>query len=97
MEVIVGTGKDVAIWHIPKRLLSHHSAFFRAACNGLFKEGVENRIMFEHCEPGTFEVFVQWIYYGECPLAEHIIEDRVLQFWPAWILGDRIMAKGFPK
>jgi hypothetical protein len=95
MEVIVGTGKDVATWHIPKGLLSHHSAFFHAACNGPFKERVENRITFEDCDPGTFQVFVQWIYYGECPLAEDISEDRLLQGWSAWVLGDQIMARGF--
>jgi hypothetical protein len=50
MEVIVGTGKDVATWHIPKGLLSHHSALFRAACNGLFKEELKNKTILKDCE-----------------------------------------------
>lgn len=61
-EIIVGTGEDVVVWNIPKALLSAHSEFFRAACYGRFKEGIENKISFSDVIPAVFRSSVQWLY-----------------------------------
>jgi hypothetical protein len=80
-------------WSIPKTLLSHHSDYFRAACNGNFKEGIENRVSLDDVEPRLFQHFVQWLYYGTIsglPDVEHVYDG-----FPLWVLGDRLISSGF--
>ncbi|KAF2712685.1 hypothetical protein K504DRAFT_489061 [Pleomassaria siparia CBS 279.74] len=100
MEVIVGADVDQRMtWYLPKALLSHHSGFFRAACNQPFKEGLENTITLSDVDPKVFEVFVQWLYHDRFPCDFATIGcDLQLRVWPGfqtWILGDKFMAKEF--
>jgi hypothetical protein len=94
MEVIIGTGKDTATWTIPKALLSQHSEFFRAACNGPFKEGLENKITIPDVDARNSQVFVQWLYFVTLP-AKWEVRDNVYDPFRLWICGDRISAPAF--
>lgn len=94
MEVVVTDGNDTSTWGILKALLSHHSEFFRAACNGPFKKGQTNKITLPECEPEVFQIFVHWIYFGVAP-ASFDVMDRVWNAFPAWALADRLMSKDF--
>jgi hypothetical protein len=94
MEVFVSCGANTQNWIIPKALLSHHSEFFRAACNRPFKEGTENKITLHDCYPKIFEGFVHWLYFA-------ILRDdnpmwgSVYYSFHLWILGDRLLAAEF--
>jgi hypothetical protein len=94
MEVIVCSGKATAKWSIPKALLSHHSEFFRAACNGPFKEGLENKITLQHCRPHVFEGFVHWLYFGKSPTSFES-QDAIYPSFCFWVLGDRLLVPEF--
>ncbi|KAF2133503.1 hypothetical protein P153DRAFT_274054, partial [Dothidotthia symphoricarpi CBS 119687] len=96
MEVSVIRGNKTAKWNIPKALLSHHSEFFRKACNETFKEGFENKIVLPDCEPRMFQIFVQWIYFDTLPeILSMGMMDNVWRVFHLWVLGDRILAKEF--
>ncbi|KAF2769795.1 hypothetical protein EJ03DRAFT_256699, partial [Teratosphaeria nubilosa] len=47
-----------------KNIITAHFQFFRAACNGGFKEAKEKVVRLPEVEPATFECFLQWIYTG---------------------------------
>ena len=47
---------------LPKALLSHHSDFFRRACNSEFKEGIENRVYLPQDDPVEFDQFIEWMF-----------------------------------
>jgi hypothetical protein len=67
MEVIVGTDEYTTTWNLPKALLSQHSEFFRAACNGPLKEKTGNRITLPVFYPNEFELLVHWLFFGTLP------------------------------
>ncbi|CAN9083767.1 unnamed protein product [Alternaria sp. RS040] len=94
MEVVVSHGSETQNWVIPKALLSHHSEFFRAACNGRFKEGIENKITLHDCWPEVFEGFVQWLYFATLPV-EYLMSGDVYISFHLWVLGDRLLATDF--
>jgi hypothetical protein len=85
MEVIVTSKVNSANWNIPKVLLSHHSCFFRVACYGPFKEGLENRITIGDCDLLNFQAFVQWIYFFTFPDPTQLPHDesarRACRLW----------------
>jgi hypothetical protein len=93
MEVVVGSGASISTWNIPKALLSRHSDYFRAACNGNFKEGIESRVPLNDVEPRLFQHFVQWLYFATAPRLPDV--DGVYDGFRLWVLGDRLMSSGF--
>jgi hypothetical protein len=93
MEVTVGSGAESATWSIPKALLSHHSDYFRVACNGNFKEGIENRVTPHDVEPRLFQHFVEWLYFGTIPLLSDV--ERLYDGFRLWVPGDRLTSNGF--
>jgi hypothetical protein len=95
MEVFVGTGKDIATWTIPKALLSHHSEFFRAACNGPFKEGLENRISLPDADPIVFQAFVRWLYFAALSVKWVAEDDDVYLGLSFWVLDNQLIAPAF--
>jgi hypothetical protein len=99
MEVVVGSEDNIAMWNIPKALLSHHSEFFRVACNGPFKEGLENKIILSDINSEAFQDFVHWMYFGNLPrfLGAYIQfgDSMLYSGWTLWIFGDRILAGEF--
>ena len=96
MEITVGTGDAKAIWGIPKALLSHHSEFFRKACNGSFKEGVKNKLSLPEYDPKHFQIFLQWMYFDNLPKlpAGSFAGGYIVRF-QLWSLGDMLMATSF--
>ena len=98
LEVIVGPNKrgTTETWFLPKSLLSHHSTFFRSACNSQFKEGIESRMTLPNDNPGAFIRFVEWMYLGEVYLAKHDVGyEGGYRLVDWWILADKLGAEGF--
>ncbi|KAH8643175.1 hypothetical protein IG631_00638 [Alternaria alternata] len=94
MEVIVSHGVRTKNWVIPKALLSHHSEFFRAACDGPFKEGIENKITLHDCRPEVFEGYVHWLYFATLPVHKPLW-NHIYCISHFWILGDRLLVAEF--
>ncbi|CAN9100840.1 unnamed protein product [Alternaria alternata] len=94
MEVVVSHGVHTKNWVIPKALLSHHSGFFRVACDGPFEEGIENKITLHDCRPEVFEAFVHWLYFATL---SHLKPewDYIYGSFRLWILGDRLLVADF--
>lgn len=62
-------------------LLVHHSAFFRAALTGSFKEAGEKVVKLPHEQCTIVELFVHWLYYHDLPTrdagdAKHLVQQR---------------------
>lgn len=43
-------------------IITHHSAFFRAACSGNFKESKERVVRLSTADPGVFQILLHWVY-----------------------------------
>ncbi|KAF2209496.1 hypothetical protein CERZMDRAFT_86826 [Cercospora zeae-maydis SCOH1-5] len=64
IDVIVGHGEDTKTFQLQDFLLVEHSEFFKAALNGQWKEGKENKIELPDDEPGVFEIYAEWLFCG---------------------------------
>ncbi|KAF2822379.1 hypothetical protein CC86DRAFT_372916 [Ophiobolus disseminans] len=87
-------------WYLPKSLMSHHSAFLRAACTRDFKERQTNRIELPNDDPAVFALYVEWLYYGCYTVAAPRLfsaepEHQIGRDVKCWILGDKLLDKGF--
>ncbi|KAK3659395.1 hypothetical protein LTR56_001285 [Elasticomyces elasticus] len=60
--VLVGVEEENFILHWS--IAVAHSKFFRAACNGQFKEAQEKVIRLPDIKPSIFRAYLQWIYSG---------------------------------
>lgn len=100
MEIIIGLSTaDEKSWSLPKALLSHHSGFFQRACrldSKTFLEGEENKIHLTEAESEIFELFVQFMYFGEY-LSTDDLKDctRIRDTARAWVMGDFLDAIEF--
>ena len=87
-------------WTLPKALISHHSAFLKAACSRNFKEREENRILLPEDDPIVFGLFVEWMYYGEYNASQSasLFNDTNKEVdlnVGCWVLGDKILNVAF--
>jgi len=80
-------------WSLPKALLSHHSAFLKAACTNDFKERDKNCINLPTDDPKIFALFVEWMIYRRCTIPA--FWGCANSFAAAWVLGDKLMAPAF--
>jgi hypothetical protein len=63
-KVIVGVGGQAQTFLIHKDLFCHKSPYFRAAFDGAFKKGVEQKLELDDVEPQTFAPLAAWVYTG---------------------------------
>jgi hypothetical protein len=82
---------------LPKALLSHHSAYFQRACRSdIFIEGQTNKVDIPDFEPETFEMFVEFVYFGRYTYKDDLTDFlRVRDSAKAWVLGDYLDAVEF--
>lgn len=74
---------------MPNSLISHYSAFLKAACSHDFKEKEDNCIRLVDEEPKAFAAFVSFMYYGRYALTfgnVRRMHERI------WLLGDKLMS-----
>jgi hypothetical protein len=85
---------------LPTALISHHSAFLKAACSRDFKEKEENRITLPNDKAAVFGLFIEWMYYGDyntsqsTPLLSDANKSVDLNIG-CWILGDKLLSSAF--
>jgi hypothetical protein len=82
---------------LPTALISHHSAFLKAACSRNFKEKEENRITLPNDEATVFGLFIEWMYYGEYDVSQsvpllHVANKEFNVDIGYWILGDKLVS-----
>lgn len=85
---------------MPKRLISHHSPFLAAACDGDFKERCDNLITLPDEDPTIFALFVEWLYYGDYAIEPFSLppqasNDSVSVDAECWVLGDKLQCNEF--
>ncbi|KAJ4305233.1 hypothetical protein N0V90_000764 [Kalmusia sp. IMI 367209] len=99
IEIVVGPDPltdQRETWWLPTSLISHYSAFLKAACSHEFKEKEENRITLTDEDPKTFALFVEWMYYDKYSLIfDFQAKGDCSKDAKAWILGDRLMSVPF--
>ena len=95
LEVVInGPSHEKVSWPLPKALLTHHASYFRGLEN--FKEGQENKVELEDFEPGVFELFVEFMYFGRYTYRDNLRDKlRVRDAAKAWVLGDYLGAVEF--
>jgi len=59
--ITITVGAEKAVFSVHKELLCDRSEFFRAACNGQFKEA-EGVVNLPEQDPTTFKHFIYWLY-----------------------------------
>jgi len=96
VDVVVGQGANQKHWTLPKALLVHHSPFFRAACDGQFKEAAEKCVRLPEEDPDIFKLFVSYLYTGG--YAPTTDENGFPTLWDCtkvWVFGDKLGSVGF--
>jgi hypothetical protein len=79
VTIIVGQEKEQFAVH--ESLLTHSSAFFRAALSGQFKEASERCVTLDGEDPVVFEFFVYWLYYSTFPTSIRDQDEELIEEW----------------
>ncbi|KAK3715689.1 hypothetical protein LTR37_006914 [Vermiconidia calcicola] len=64
-DITVLVGPDEKRYVVHKNLVCDNSSFFRAACNGDWKETKEKVVRLPEVDPDIFANYLGWIYTGE--------------------------------
>lgn len=75
---------------IHENVICHHSAFFRAAFTGRFREAQNLSLTFTDTSEEVFGIFVQWLYTQTIQDSKAQLPSRELLF-ELWILADKIL------
>ena len=85
----MGIEGDAVTWHLPKSVLVHHSAFFKAALDGQFHEAAALKVALPDDRPHIFRYFVQWLYLGYFKLEGKDVKP-VKPLISIFALGDKL-------
>lgn len=88
---------ETEVFNVYKSFICYHSAFFDAAFNGSFKEGVDQEMDLPDVEPYVFGMFVSWMYTGDIKivLPKKCKTPAFTNYIYAWVFGDRIFCPRF--
>ncbi|GME35465.1 BTB/POZ domain containing protein [Neofusicoccum parvum] len=96
--ISVAVGGQTEPFLIHQDILCASSPFFRNACNGGWKESEEGFVTLPSHSPETFEVYVQWLYFGNMFVEDQKDDYENLDwdiFIDAYILGDKLLDVDF--
>ena len=106
LDIKVGKGKKAKRFIVQKKLICHHSEFFRAGCRSNFAESISNRFDLLEDDPEVFEQFVEWMYdlspdrmppMYDCSLSTLSYVPRMKNPERNWILADKLVAIQYSK
>uniref|UniRef100_A0A4E9EPG8 BTB domain-containing protein n=1 Tax=Gibberella zeae TaxID=5518 RepID=A0A4E9EPG8_GIBZA len=90
VEILVGTTPSQdETWSLPVNLLSHHSAYFKAACLW----DVKGQINLLGHDPAVFALFIEWMYNGTYDASAFPRNPNIHA--KCWVLGDYIICRQF--
>ncbi|KAF4993045.1 hypothetical protein FGRMN_6733 [Fusarium graminum] len=91
IEVHVGcqTPSDENVWNLPVKLISQHSAYFKAACQWNMTGGIS----LPEQEPIVFSLFVEWLYYTT--YNSFLFEASSSIHAKCWVLADYLLCDDF--
>ncbi|KAF0645824.1 hypothetical protein FPSE5266_03783 [Fusarium pseudograminearum] len=90
VEICVGkTPSEDETWSLPVNLISHHSAYFKAACLW----NVKGQINLLGHDPSVFSLFVEWMYNGSYDMSA--FPRNPSMHAKCWVLGDFILCREF--
>jgi hypothetical protein len=96
IAVRVGIGGKMHTLH--RKLLVHHSGYFKGALSGNFRETDDGVIPLDDVDPEAFDAFVDWMYEKSLPAYMLKQEDDLALLpilWRAYPLADRLLATSF--
>ncbi|KAE9374841.1 hypothetical protein N431DRAFT_335667, partial [Stipitochalara longipes BDJ] len=98
---IVGPNSKEEKFVVHKEHICHSSPVLKAAFNSSFVEGQTHNYRLDDILPGTFRLFVQWLYEGKFkmvyydpPITEAVqkkTDDRFRGLCQLWILAERLI------
>ncbi|KAK6723889.1 hypothetical protein SNK04_002733 [Fusarium graminearum] len=90
VEICVGkTPSEDETWSLPVNLVSHQSAYFKAACLWNVKEQIN---LLGH-DPAVFALFIEWMYNGSYDASA--FPRNPSMHAKCWVLGDFILSTAF--
>ncbi|KAK6719575.1 hypothetical protein SNK05_002707 [Fusarium graminearum] len=90
VEICVGkTPSEDETWSLPVNLVSHHSAYFKAACLWNVKEQIN---LLGH-DPAVFALFIERMYNGSYDASA--FPRNPSMHAKCWVLGDFILCREF--
>ncbi|CAG2009905.1 unnamed protein product, partial [Fusarium graminearum] len=90
VEICVGkTPSEDETWSLPVNLVSHQSAYFKAACLWNVKEQIN---LLGH-DPAVFALFIEWMYNGSYDASA--FPRNPSMHAKCWVLGDFILCREF--
>ncbi|EAT87519.1 hypothetical protein HBI56_122580 [Parastagonospora nodorum] len=94
--IIVRVGDERKDYTLHKRLLIHHSEYFRGALSGNFRETNDGVITLEDIATEYFDVFVDWLYEKEIPKIKPsaLGKGQNSTLLRTYVLADRFMVFG---
>lgn len=92
--VLVDAGENnggLLTFSVHKHIISHSSAFFKAACTGHFLEAESQKVKLLDDRAELFDLFVQWLYSQDL---KQILKDVTLPIWRTlielYMLADKL-------
>jgi hypothetical protein len=100
VEILVGPkllfavkNQDDRTWCLSKTWLSHHSLYFKRACDGYLRK--TNRVMID-TDPDIFGLFVEFMIRGGYTYRDNLkVYEGIREHVKAWILGNYLEAATF--
>jgi hypothetical protein len=92
--IVVKVGVEEKKYTLHKKLLLHHSSYFRGALSGNFKETDEGVIPLDDVQTDVFDIFVDYIYEKRLPESFYTSRSSPGEIsirLHAYILADRLM------
>ena len=90
ITVLIGS-KEVS-FTVHKDVVCDQSNFFRAACNGKWKEAAEKCVRLPEADPHIFGVYVGWLYTGKLDFSAENGKASILTYNRA-LAGDYMTFK----
>lgn len=97
MEIRVGTGDDVKIFHVNKNSICKFSGYFAEEC---LSKSID-RIDLAEDDPAAFDLFFQWVRRPERPIpyspGQYSEEPWLSKALAAWLLARKLSAEDFER
>lgn len=92
--IIVTVGTEEKRYTLHKKLLLHHSEYFRGALSGNFRETDNGVVPLDDLETDVFDIFVDWLYEKKLPEGiDTAVNDghKISIKYRTYVLADRLL------
>lgn len=89
LTIEAGEGANMKTFYVHTHLICAHAVFFRIACNGKWKEGLESLVRLPTDDPKIVGLYLKWLYTFDLPkpkLKESVVWENLVDLY---VLGEK--------